>query len=269
MLDRVTITGADDNTSIEEMVAISKEFPFVEWGILVAGAIKAGGTRFPSLLWQLTLAERAARELRLSLHVCGQYVANFLRIGYMSWPIDSASLYWQVQRVQLNTHGAVHMATNRPFDTIEMTGKQFIFQLDDVNDYLFDTANYQGLNCAGLFDTSYGAGKLPASWLFTGYDERYFSYFGYAYFGYFGYAGGLGPENVVQQVEGILAQRAQLGLGKRPFWIDMETRVRTAERLDMDKVRKVLELCKPYIAYVHCVGDARAEDGVLYGKASK
>ena len=34
-INKVTVTGADDSTSIEEMVTIQKEYPFVEFGILL------------------------------------------------------------------------------------------------------------------------------------------------------------------------------------------------------------------------------------------
>ena len=52
-----------------------------------------------------------------------------------------------------------------------------------------------------------------------------------------GYAGGLGPDNVVQQLRMILT------VCDVPFWIDMERRVRIDDdsRLDMLKVRKVLQ----------------------------
>jgi hypothetical protein len=46
MLERVTITGADDSTSIDEMLALSRRFPFVEWGILVSKRHE-GSYRFP------------------------------------------------------------------------------------------------------------------------------------------------------------------------------------------------------------------------------
>lgn len=50
MLERVTITGADDSTDISQLVELSQEFPFVEWGILVSRRSE-GGPRFPSREW--------------------------------------------------------------------------------------------------------------------------------------------------------------------------------------------------------------------------
>ena len=51
----------------------------------------------------------------------------------------------------------------------------------------------------------------------------------------FGYAGGIGPENVVETVRAISA------VCENDFWIDMETGIRTGDRFDPDKCRKVCE----------------------------
>lgn len=52
-----------------------------------------------------------------------------------------------------------------------------------------------------------------------------------------GYAGGLGPDNVIEQI-----QQIETVCGVH-YWIDMERNVRTPDdgELDMDKVRRVLE----------------------------
>lgn len=46
----VTITGADDNTNHSDMINISKDFPFVEWGILFSSS-RQGSERYPSIEW--------------------------------------------------------------------------------------------------------------------------------------------------------------------------------------------------------------------------
>lgn len=50
-----------------------------------------------------------------------------------------------------------------------------------------------------------------------------------------GYAGGLGPENINEQLYRISS------VAKGPIWIDMETRVRSQYDLDFDKVTDVLQ----------------------------
>ena len=46
-LHTVTITGTDDSTNMADLVALSREFPFVEWAILVSESHE-GGFRFPT-----------------------------------------------------------------------------------------------------------------------------------------------------------------------------------------------------------------------------
>ena len=54
-LDRVTITGADDSVDPLQLRALSLEFPFVEWGILVSHSnticTSYPKPRFPSPKW--------------------------------------------------------------------------------------------------------------------------------------------------------------------------------------------------------------------------
>ncbi len=62
---------------------------------------------------------------------------------------------------------------------------------------------------------------------------------------YVGYAGGLGPENVEEQLPLI----AQAAIGADGFWIDMETRVRSnLDRLfDLEKVERCLTILEPFV----------------------
>ena len=47
---KVTVTGADDSVDVDGLIDLSKEFPFVEFGILLSKS-SAGSARFPSGLW--------------------------------------------------------------------------------------------------------------------------------------------------------------------------------------------------------------------------
>lgn len=88
MLRMVTITGADDATSIQEMRQITDEFPFVEWGILIGSH---DGQRFPSMKWVQALVEergRAGARMNLSLHVCGKFGNRKPRV-VLSEPFES------------------------------------------------------------------------------------------------------------------------------------------------------------------------------------
>lgn len=223
MLDRVTITGADDRTSIAEMSRLSEEFPFVEWGILVSKS-REGGPRFPSRKWCLGLAvlDTQVDLLNLSMHVCGSW-ARVAFTGNLQW-IDLPAVRSAAQRIQIN--GTPVQVARFP---VADPWQQFIFQHPRSSGYLA-AARDSHYDAVPLWDESGGEGVIRENWpaALPGM--------------YNGYAGGIGPDNVVEIVGKI--QAACDG----PFWIDMEGRVRDSDdRLDMAKVRRVLELCAPFI----------------------
>ena len=56
-----------------------------------------------------------------------------------------------------------------------------------------------------------------------------------------GYAGGFNPDNVEEKLSYLLENV------DGPFWIDMESGVRTDDWFDLNKVIKVMEICDPLI----------------------
>jgi hypothetical protein len=71
-----------------------------------------------------------------------------------------------------------------------------------------------------------------------------------------GYAGGLGPDNLAEEL-----RRIEEVAGDAEVWIDMETNVRTAERFDLDKVRRCYDLARPWLSQdVHTPGGQDPED---------
>lgn len=221
-LQIVTITGADDRTDIHELIDLSAEFPFVEWGILVSKR-QEGSYRFPSRRWVDLFTARWSSGMRVSTHVCGAWVRDML-VGKLNWQ-DLPMCADYCQRVQVNTHAEKHVVTTGLLTSLfAAKDKQFIFQWDGINNLLAHATHAYGLNVSALFDTSGGAGVLPESWPQPAAEF------------WCGYAGGLGPDNVEEQLGKIAA------VCKKPFWIDMERRVRTQDdsSLDMTKVRSVL-----------------------------
>jgi phosphoribosylanthranilate isomerase len=133
----------------------------------------------------------------------------------------------------LNTHGVrgKHLYQTPDWTKTLATMKQIIFQWDGHNNENVEKWSKAGLGVP-LFDTSSGAGVLPGSWPKAVEGV------------YCGYAGGLGPANVVDQLKTI-----EPATNGQPFWIDMETRVRSSkDRLfDLAKVIDVLEKCEPFV----------------------
>lgn len=240
-LQRVTVTGADDATDISQIFELSLRFPHVEWGILVSQRHKGHG-RFPGYDWIERLYDIPQTKVARSLHVCGAWVRQLLLGEDPSIPDLLTS---GADRVQLNFHG--ERVPYRHADMINALEEAFygldvIFQIDGVDglshclvaDGEWQTDGIRN-NAHALYDLSHGAGVLPSVWpgpLMTHL--------------YQGYAGGLGPENVVEQLGKI--NEAANG---NPYWIDMETLVRTDGKFDLKKVEQVLALTAPLIQPKH------------------
>lgn len=244
-LDRVTVTGADDNTSILGMRALSEQYPFVEWGILASPA-RVGSERFPSHVWMQALADDMLHRpgvLRTSLHLCGGYVRDLLGRGVN--PAVHVPVWRVTSRVQLNFHAEPHTLQTVAFcqALLAYNYREFIFQIDGVNNQVFAEAlATPTVKAVPLFDTSGGAGLVPERWppaTFTTSQPWSQSPPAPAARVYHGYAGGLGPGTIAHELPRIEAAAA----GAR-IWIDMEGRVRTAGRFDLEKVAQVLEYCR-------------------------
>lgn len=230
MITTVTITGADDSIDEVRLVDFQNEFPFVEWGILVSRK-QFGNYRFPSLDWIVDLTDQQ-NYLKLSLHLCGAYVREFLN-GNFSFQSEVSQLFHAVKRIQINTHGQPHQAVvGKVIDfMVKHRDKEFIFQYDNINTDFIHHILSETENGSVLFDLSHGTGLLPDKWPSPIQKVKC------------GYAGGLSPLNLSDQIQKIEAL-----VGKTPIWIDMETHVRSNNdaQFDLDKVRKCLEISSNY-----------------------
>lgn len=233
IIDRVTMTGADDSMRPEDLIEISEKYPTVEWGILLSRS-QVSGYRFPSYEWIDLLREVAAKTpLRLCGHVCGRWVREML-MGKMTILEDTKPEFLDVfQRIQLNFHASPHEFDPKFCDVLPK-GKQYIFQIEDVNDKVFESALAGGLDAVPLFDTSGGAGIVPDKWPAPKADL------------YCGYAGGLGPATMLDQLKRI----SDVVPADRKIWIDMERKIRSEDDaiFDLEKVKACLDLVAQFSA---------------------
>jgi hypothetical protein len=212
---------------------ISLNHPSTEWGILFSKS-QEGRPRFPSYDWVVEFG-RIAVEYKLSCcaHLCGRWVREMVEYGRYSWFADRAELLPMFQRVQINFHASRHRPHPDFFKALADLGdKQFIFQMDDVNNSVLERCLELGLNAVPLFDFSGGAGIVPAAWP-KPIDGVYC-----------GYAGGLGPETLSHQLT-----RIEGSVGDQTIWIDMETRIRSADdqQFDLAKVNQCLGIVSGYL----------------------
>ena len=263
-LKLVTITGADDSVRPEDLVELSKEFPFVEFGIL-ASAFRSGTPRFPSRVWVDCLKSIPTAEkgpLKLSLHLCGKWVRDLLQgVLEFDWKLVPG-----FDRVQLNFHADETPCTPKKFWDrlleISQCGlcpgrgvKQIVFQLDGAKGlhHLSQVCEQNGANrgfvdVAPLFDASGGAGVLPEKW------PTPFLFREGTTYAFHGYAGGLSPDNLWEQLPKI--HEAAHGAD---YWIDVETHVRSeypnhidglggrGEFFDLAKVWRFLAVAKNWM----------------------
>lgn len=221
LLRCVTITGADDNVDPVDLVRLSAEFPFVEWGILFSPK-RSGTPRYPSMEWERRTGSFWSR-IRCAAHLCGE----FTRRTVEGDPSVIETLPPWFRRVQLNgvdlkapALGSV-IAAHRNVD--------FILQARDRDELTAALAiDRPAISCAALYDPSGGKGLRQVSW------PRTFARTAV------GFAGGIGPDNVVGHLDAL----AEYG---QRFWIDMESRVRTNDAFDLGLVREVLELVAEWL----------------------
>lgn len=242
MLDRVTITGADDSVSPKQIIAIAKKYPFTEWGILFS-ATQQGKPRFPSEVWlDEELPELYMAGLSLSAHLCGRWVRDVVLRADFTWMDNYDDIARYFKRVQLNFHGEFHRMSPLCPSTLRVRGRgqQFILQCDGPNDatvnqlaHLRLSSGAAHLDAVPLFDKSGGAGVLPGEWPVAWPGI------------YCGYAGGLGPDNIRTELIKI-----DVASGGQPFWIDMERRVRSEDdsTLDLNKCEQVFDLSVPFLS---------------------
>ena len=206
-LTAVTLTGADERTDIEALVRLARDYPALEVGLLYT-ATPEGRNRYPSLPW----LDGASQALggRFALHVCG----HSARAELLNGRAELLRIISRSRRVQVNGdvgHGELPLLAARVPELIT----QFQASRTDLRDDA--TANH-----SLLVDASGGRGVSPSQWERPSTSKDV------------GYAGGLGPDNIGDQLPRI----AEVAEGR--YWIDMEGHLRTNDWFDLDKCQAVL-----------------------------
>ena len=225
-LQYCSITGADDAVDIDDLSAIAEEFPFVEWAILLLPS-RTGTPRCPTQGWIEDFSRRC-RARHTAMHLCEDGLLRFI-----AGEQDVRALMAGFQRIQLNLKFGDVEGKYDPADLVARVREapQWDFIIQYTPDKKDIVKSFEGIkNHAVLFDASAGQGISPEGW-----DAPLPGHF-------CGYAGGLNPDNVSENLEKI--SRVAAG---HTTWIDMESGVRTDDRFDLGKVRRVLELSAPYV----------------------
>ena len=244
IIDKVTMTGADDSVDVNEMVKISIEHPQVEWGIL-ASESKMGLPRYPTNHWIGRLvpygkyfADMAVPlglfpRMNLSLHICGAWGRNLLAnnvdecVYRTMLNFDRIQLNFTLGKVEWDEQFAANLAKGMNND------KHYIFQIGKAGDnHIMRHAAANGLRVAALFDRSGGKGETPGEWPSPLNGV------------YCGYAGGLRPENILVELDRI----NEVVPKDEHIWIDMESGLRSDDDkvFDLSRVRACLAAAEKF-----------------------
>lgn len=216
----VTFTGIDDHTNLRKLVDIQQKYPFVEFGVLLSEHSDENGNRFPSLK---TIAKLQGLCLNLSLHLCGRLAREAVKGDFSGVEALLGDRVGLFRRVQLNISGYKNLPEKIDFQN-PVWIEELIIQQKATNDCaLFLKSTDQARDdITVLFDASGGQGKE--------YD------FNYVPFHKTGYAGGLNYKNVYRKLSELLKSAS----GRNPFWIDMESGVRTNDWFDIGLIEATL-----------------------------
>ena len=243
-IQTVTITGADDKVNPEDLVVLSKLYPFVEWGFL-RSYTRTGSPRYPTFDWMERFEKVQDDSTCTSLHLCGSFAKSFIRgecidvwkeSRFANWSRNSV---FNFQRVQLNGFSDEWWPMPRIIPAHR--GIEFILQVQNWE--ALDRAKelYKNHpNTSILWDLSGGNGepidlvKSPlASCPLISSKQR------------IGYAGGINPDNVFKIVEYMHYITKGLSFDV-DTWIDMESGVRTDDVFDLKKVEQVLKIVSSF-----------------------
>lgn len=207
----ITFTGLDFLTDVTEMLRLSTFYP-IEWGVLFSPN-RQGAPSHPRYPDRFTRRLIKRPDLRLSAHLCGGHSLDVMRGRRPRVELDGFT------RVQVNATAPGQFAIESLQHEV---GLPCIAQCRGSTFPAYTAISW-------LYDASGGRGIRATSWPAHPGGERLV-----------GYAGGIGPDNVLAVLDEIAAASAPNGLG--PYWIDMESGVRTDDHFDLAKCRRVCEL---------------------------
>lgn len=226
-LKHITFTGVDEFTNIDRLEEIQSKYPHAEFGILFSKKWNENGNRYPDPKILDTLQ---GRKLNLSMHLCGELARKTAEGNTEILDSLLGENRRLFKRCQLNLDAEKHEDSIRKLEPSSICDEVIVQMKSDVYCESFIRNFNPPANMSFLLDASGGRGIDTNITLIRKEGVK------------IGYAGGIGPKNAAWKLETILN-----GNGDGDFWIDMETKVRTKDVFDLDKVEEVLESCQKII----------------------
>jgi hypothetical protein len=223
LIERVSLTGADDRTELSRLIDLTARYPRVEWALLYVPH-NEGAPRNPQRAWREAFFAHLADYS--AVHLCGALAFEQLLQGTL--PADIL----EAPRLQLNINARKPDFSDEQvlevYARALALGPEIILQYHPqsaslIEGFALSTPQVDRERLHILMDASRGTGLTPQKW---SQPERLDEFF-------VGYAGGIGPENI----NAVLQDVAALG---RPCWVDMESGIRSDNQFDADKAEAVL-----------------------------
>lgn len=235
-LTHFTLTGVDEKTSLESVASLSESHPVAEWGFLYSPSRQGLPGRYPSIKTLVRAFQSLPPHVRVAMHVCGSGVSNLI-VGKSAERQLLDLVAARGGRVQLNFNQLRYpVALGELIALLDAyRDVTFITQINKSNHGVWESLAERGaINHVGLFDASGGRGIVRSEWP----QPLPISC---------GYAGGLGPDNIQQELDRIAAVA-----GSRSVWVDMEGKLRRTDAsgvdwLDLDACRTCLEAAQAYL----------------------
>jgi hypothetical protein len=269
-LRRVTLSGVDQTIRVSDLIELSRDYPFVEWGILasssnygfhIAGDDNNGktsySTKYPSTEWiAKSIMELKAANANVSLHWCG-ITPNYVMRGDANLHTPAPKI---LSRLQLN--GVI---SDRPVSDENRTAYLRLATINPTNvPTIFQCKRHWECRVASqiisfqqersiilpviqlLFDESGGRGRLPDVWppvprISLERDDAWW-----------GYSGGLNAQNIDQEI--LRIQEAVDSVNPNAsIWVDMESGLRSSDPedhnvFDLGRAERVLRSLAPFIS---------------------
>ena len=202
----IAFTGVDRVELIDGLQALSRRYP-IEWGILVDDA-QGDSPLFPNAATRTRLLK--AGGLRWAAHVCGAQAK-----AIADAPSTATLELGGFQRIQVNHgfSGSTPAQIENAWRFGQMRGARTLLQCGDP--YPEDS------RVDWLYDVSFGKGLRPSTWPRLAKSA------------FCGYSGGISPQTVGDILARIDAP------ADTPYWIDMESGVRSDGWLDLAKCEAV------------------------------
>lgn len=228
-LELISFVGVDTETDMKNLANLRWNTPIaLEFSVLYSDSKSVGNyTRYPSYKFCKDFLDSCpAQGIYGSLHLCGSVIERYLKQEE-----DVMNLCKNAYRIQLNFninhYSNYSLLTDRIVDVINKQNHKVILQQNKSKKDFLDIFLAQDVTTASvslLHDSSGGFGREITQ--VSAPHEKYMT----------GYAGGINPDNVAKIVKLI----EETNTNNRPYYIDMESGIRTDNIFSLEKCQQVV-----------------------------